>query len=222
MVTQRTPSIAREDYLQTILQLTEDAVPVIQARLAERLDVSAPSVSEAIRGLIDDDLVKLEDHRHICLTPQGRSLAENIVRRHRVAECILVNLLGMSWHEAHEDAHRLEHGLTDRAVDRAIEVLGNPTMCPHGNPIPGTKYTATNAIPITDLATGDQFCLDRIGEDIESKADVMAYLDERNFRPGTRGHVATLSPDGTLSVETEFATIAIGPSVGAHVYVTKP
>lgn len=224
MVASTTPvrqSIAREDYLQTIMQLSEDDIPVIRARLAERLGVSAPSVSEAIRGLVDDGLVELQDRKRIRLTQDGRRVADNIVRRHRVAERILVDLLGMSWYEAHEEAHRLEHGLSDRVVERALEVLGNPTTCPHGSPIPGSGYDDPEAVPILELAAGHKFRLERVAEGIEVQGDVMQYFDQKGFRPGVRGQIMTVAPDGSLSVMTDSTTVSIGPGLGAHIHVTR-
>lgn len=219
--TEERPSIAREDYLQTIMQLSEEDVPVIRARLAERLGVSAPSVSEAIRGLVDDGLVELQDRKRIRLTASGRRMADNIVRRHRVAERILVDLLGMSWYEAHEEAHKLEHGLSDRVVERAMEILGNPTTCPHGSPIPGSDYEDPEAVPIVELGAGSRFRLERVGEGLEAQPDVMCYFDQKGFRPGVRGQVMTVAPDGSLSVTTDSTTVAIGPGLGSHIHVIR-
>lgn len=219
-VPQRHPSIAREDYLQTILQLTEDNVPVIQARLAERLGVRPPSVSEAMHGLRADGLIRVDDRRRIELTADGRAMAENIVRRHRVAERILTDLLQMPWYEAHEEAHRLEHGLSDRVVDAALDVLGNPTTCPHGSPIPGSGYVEPATVPLSELAVGDAFRIVRVGEGIEVRADVMRYLDEHGCRPGRDGTVTAAAPDGTVSVAIGDRSLAIGPGVADHISVS--
>jgi DtxR family Mn-dependent transcriptional regulator len=219
-MSQRPPSIAREDYLQTILQLDEEDIPVIRARLAERLEVSAPSVSEAIRSLETDGLVELEDNRRIILTPAGRRMAENIVRRHRVAERILTDLLGLPWHEAHAEAHRLEHGLSDHVVDAALAVLGHPTTCPHGSPIPGSTYEAPDAVPIADVGTGHRFRLVRIAEEMEFHPEILAYLGSHGFTPGISGQVKSVSPDGTISVDAGGEVIAIGPPATAQIFVT--
>lgn len=221
MPTNRPPSIAREDYLQTILQLSEENIPVIRARLAERLKVSAPSVSEAIRGLADDGLVEIDDRGLITLTVSGLAMAENIVRRHRVAERILTDLLGMSWSEAHEEAHRLEHGLSDRVVDLAVAVLGNPTTCPHGSPIPGSAYVDPASLPLSELTSGDSFRVERIGESIEFRPEIMEYLDTGGLKPEVTARVASTSPDGTFSVEVADSSLAVGRYVTDQIHVTK-
>lgn len=215
----RHPSIAREDYLQTILQLQEEEVPVIRARLAERLKVSAPSVSEAIRSLEDDDLVSIHDQRRIKLTESGLTMAENIVRRHRVAERILTDLLGMSWSEAHEEAHRLEHGLSDRVVDAAMSVLGNPTTCPHGSPIPGSGYSEPEALPLAEVDAEARVRIERVGEGIEIRKEIMRYLDANGLRPGVEALVVAAAPDGTYSIDIDDHALAIGPPVTEQIFV---
>lgn len=219
MVAQR-PSIAREDYLQTIVQLEEEGIPVIRARLAERLEVSAPSVSEAVRGLEDDKVVTIRDRRFIDLTDEGRDLADDIVRRHRVAERILTDLLELPWHVAHEEAHQLEHGLSDRVVDAALEVLGNPTTCPHGNPIPGTTYAAPDIVGLGELGNGQRFRVERVSESIEIRPDLMRYFSEAGFRPGASAVVHAVDPDGTMSVDAEDGPVSIDHEMVQSVYVS--
>lgn len=217
---ERRPSIAREDYLQTIRQLEEEGAPIIRARLADRLQVSAPSVSEATRSLVDDGLLEIADNRELRLTPPGVALADNVVRRHRVAERILTDLLRLPWHIAHEEAHKLEHGLSDRVVDAALVVLGNPTTCPHGSPIPGTGYEPPKLVPLTDLEAGTAFVLRQLGEGIEVQRDVLEYLEEKGFTPGSDGTVTAVAPDGTLSVDVSGTALAIGASEAARMYAT--
>lgn len=216
----RRPSIAREDYLQTILQLDEENVPVIQARLVERLEVSPPSVSEAIRSLEDDGLVEVVERKRISLTDSGREQAEKIVRRHRVAERILTDLLSLPWHEAHLEAHRLEHGLSDRVVDAALEVLGHPTTCPHGSPIPGSAYVPGAGVTLDTVATGTPFRIDQVGEEVEYNHDVLQYLGENGFVPGIEAAVTSVAPDGTRSVVVAGRTIAVAPVISRHIFVT--
>src|SRR4249920_2874513 len=128
---------AFEEYCECIFELDEDDVDVIQARIADRLNISRPAVSEMIKRLEVEKLVASERNK-IRLTASGRELAERVVRRHRLAERFLTDILGLSWADAHREAGRWEHVMShdvERAMDR---VLGGPTTCPHGNPIPGS------------------------------------------------------------------------------------
>src|SRR5699024_864808 len=127
---------AFEEYCETIWELHEDDVEVIQARIAERLEVSRPAVSEMMQRLTAEGLAEVEDGR-IHLTNHGLRLAEQVVRRHRLAERFLTDILGLSWAEAHQEAGKWEHVISESVEVAISRVLGSPTTCPHGNPIPG-------------------------------------------------------------------------------------
>jgi len=215
-------SIAREDYLQTIMQLEEEGIPVIRARLAERLKVSAPSVSEAIRSLANDNMITIQNRRFIVLTDEGHLIAHNIVRRHRVAERILTDLLHLPWHVAHEEAHVLEHGLSDRVVDAAMDVLGNPTTCPHGSPIPGSTYIPREMAPLKTLSKGTIFTLERLSESVEFQPEIMEYFENAGFTPGIRATVRDVSPDGSFSIDSEDSTISISAKMAGNISVSIP
>ncbi len=130
-----TPTI--EEYLETIYNLAMEGEPVIGARLAERFRVSAPTVTETLKRMVRDDLITMDDRRQIALTPRGAELAEAVLRRHRLTERFLVDMLGMQWHQVHEEACRLEHHISGAVEARVVAALDHPTTCPHGNPIPG-------------------------------------------------------------------------------------
>src|SRR5688572_5205644 len=132
---------AFEEYCEAIFELAEDDVEVIQARIADRLMVSRPAVSEMIRRLETDGLVKI-DHNSISLSTSGQRLAERVVRRHRLAERLLTDVLGLSWADAHKEAGKWEHVISQPVEEALVRVLGDPTTCPHGNPIPGARYVA--------------------------------------------------------------------------------
>jgi len=137
---------AFEEYCECIFELREDNMDVIQARVAERLNVSRPSVSEMIKRMESEGLIKLSGAK-ITLTKKGETLAERVVRRHRLAERFLTDVLGLSWAQAHHEAGKWEHVLSDDVEEAISKMLGNPTTCPHGNPIPGSDYSrsATNS-----------------------------------------------------------------------------
>jgi DtxR family transcriptional regulator, Mn-dependent transcriptional regulator len=127
-----------EEYLEAIHELEEEGTPVIQARLAERLEHSAPSVSEMIRRLRNEGYLEpAAAGKAVQLTDKGRVRAESVVRKHRLAERLLTDVIGLPWNKAHVEACRWEHVISDEVEERLVELLEHPTTCPHGNPIPG-------------------------------------------------------------------------------------
>src|SRR5688500_12271517 len=127
-----------EEYLEAIHELEEEGVAVIQARLAERLGYAPPSISAMIRRLKREGYLAVEA-RAIRLTDKGRRRAASVVRKHRLAERLLTDIIGLEWHKIHREAGRWEHVISDDVEARLVEILGHPTTCPHGNPIPGTN-----------------------------------------------------------------------------------
>src|SRR5918999_5726531 len=163
-------------YCEAIYELAEDEVDVIQARIADRLGVSRPAVSEMIRRMTAEGLVRVDGT--IQLTDEGVALAERIVRRHRLAERFLTDILELSWADAHRQANRWEH-VIDENVEVAMDrVLGSPTTCPHGNPIPGSDYRETEAVPLAELDVGATFTVTRIPEELEFTPGVLDFLEE--------------------------------------------
>ena len=208
---------AFEEYCETIFELEEDDVAVIQARMAERLQVSRPAVSEMIKRLETEGLITTDGA--IRLTPAGQGLAQRVVRRHRLAERFLTDLLGLSWAEAHHEAGRWEHVISD-AVEAALDrVLGNPTTCPHGNPIPGSSYLAPAMIPLADVNVGSPFTITRIPEELEFTPGLLDFLEESNILPGHAGVLSSTSPDGTITIEIEGRFVGVGPFASNRILV---
>src|SRR5438067_2118446 len=131
------PSSTVEDYLMEIYDKSREGRAVIAARLAEKMAVAAPTVWNTIRRMQRDGLVDIDAAKEISLTATGQAAAESIKRRHLLTERLLVDILGLDWADAHEEAHLIEHTITPRVEERIMAVLGNPTRCPHGNPFPG-------------------------------------------------------------------------------------
>src|SRR3954453_13510847 len=150
-----------EEYLEAIHELGEEGSQVIQARLAEDLGHSAPTVSEMVRRLRDEGYLELEG-RHITPTPQGRRRAESVVRKHRLAERLLTDVIGLDWHKAHVEAGRWEHVISDEVEAHLVTLLGNPTTCPHGNPIPGSGGARRELSSLADVALGEKIQLERV------------------------------------------------------------
>jgi len=210
---------AFEEYCEAIYELAEDDVDVIQARIAERLEVSRPAVSEMIRRMEGEGLVEIDGT--IGLTRDGRRLAERVVRRHRLAERFLTDILGLSWAEAHSEAGRWEHVISDSVEAALVRVLGEPTTCPHGNPIPGTDYAApSSARPLREVPVGTTFTVRRIPEELEFTPGLLDFLEQSTLLPGRQGQVTASSPDGTTTVEIEGHHVGIGEFAGSRILVT--
>src|SRR5438477_1715075 len=130
---------ATEEYLEAILEIEEEGVTPIRARLVERLGLSAPAVSETVNRLVEQGFAELLDDRSLRLTTKGRALAVSVVRRHRLAERLLVDVIGLEWEKVHREADRWEHAISAEVEEKLVVLLGDPATCPHGNPIPGSK-----------------------------------------------------------------------------------
>ncbi len=209
---------AFEEYCETIFELHEDELDVIQARIAERLDVSRPAVSEMIQRLRAEGYIEVD--KSIRLTPSGLRLAERVVRRHRLAERLLTDILGLSWAFAHREAGKWEHVISEPVEEALIRVLGNPTTCPHGNPIPGTDYQPPAMVALSELTPGDTFVVSRIPEELEFTPGLLEFLEEAQILPGRSGKLTVTSPDGTTTVEIEGHAVGVGQFASARILVT--
>ncbi len=210
-----------EEYLETVLSLKEEGTPAIQARIAERLGRSAPSVSEMLDRLTDDGYVR-RDGRVIELTDKGSTLAEKVVRRHRLAERLLVDVIGLEWHKVHNEAGRWEHVISDDVEAKLVVLLGDPSTCPHGNPIPGSHSAPPSGDdrPLSGIEPGTVVRLDRISEEVELDMASLAYLDTSGFIPGVTAVVSSRGPDDTLVLEVGETTVAFGPDLCRRLYVS--
>jgi DtxR family Mn-dependent transcriptional regulator len=211
-----------EEYLETMLSLAEEGVPVIQARIAERLGRSAPSVSEMLERLIDDGYVTREGRR-LDLTISGRTLAEKVVRKHRLAERLLVDVIGLEWHKVHREAGRWEHVISDDVEARLVELLGDPATCPHGNPIPGSGSPASTAAtrPLSDVESGERVRLLRISEEVELNMGSLTLLGEGGFIPGVEAVVEERDGEGNIhvTVEGRRASLALPVALSDRLFV---
>ena len=210
---------AFEEYCETIFELAEDDITVVQARIAERLSVSRPSVSEMIKRLDAEGLIEVSANV-IRLTPKGVALAEAVVRRHRLAERFMTDVLGLSWAYAHQEAGKWEHVISEPVEEALARLLGDPTTCPHGNPIPGSGYSAPDLHPLAELAVGAQFKVTRIPEELEFSPGLLDVLEDSRLVPGSTGVVTAASPDGTLTVEVAGRSVGIGSFASERILVT--
>jgi DtxR family transcriptional regulator, Mn-dependent transcriptional regulator len=213
-----------EEYLETMLGLSEEGVPVIGARIAERLGRSAPSVSQMLDRLVEEGYVTREGRR-LSLTERGRALGEKVVRKHRLAERLLVDVIGLEWYKVHREAGRWEHVISDDVEARLVELLGDPATCPHGNPIPGSHSPAltSETRPLADVAEGERVRLLRVSEEVELNQGSLELLDEGRFIPGAVARVGGRDGDGNVEVQVEgAAALSVSRELSDRLFVGAP
>lgn len=217
-----------EMYLRTVYELEEEGVTPLRARIAERLKQSGPTVSQTVARMERDGLLTVEGDRHLELTTEGRKHATSVMRKHRLAECLLVDVIGMEWEEVHIEACRWEHVMSDSVERRISALLGTPTTCPHGNPIPGLDELGTlpdtgDIGPLVTLeqaaARGSgQAVVRRISEQIQPDADIMRHLRSTGVQPGRTVQLARSGRD--LQLTTDSGTTTVDGVIARHVFVT--
>ena len=210
-----------EEYLETVLELEESGILPMRARLVERLRVSAPAVSETVGRLEREGYLTLDEGRVIQLTDAGRSFATAVMRRHRLAERLLTDVIGVPWSQVHEEAGRLEHAISPTLEPYLIKLLGDPATCPHGNPIPGSANSAppTATTTLSALAEGAEAVVRRIDEELEAQLEQMRELEHHRLLPGQRISV-TSSANGSMVLAVDGASVSVEDNVAALVYVT--
>jgi DtxR family transcriptional regulator, Mn-dependent transcriptional regulator len=214
MTTQATP--ATEEYLQAVYTLADEGGQVIGARLAEFLRISPAAVSEMVHRLERDGLLQLDERKEVRLTDRGFSAASRVVRRHRLAERMLVDLLGYEWWKTHEEAERIEHAMSQEMEERLVRVLGDPQTCPHGNPMPGTTPRPTR--PLERLTVGERATVERIPDQFEHEPGFLEYLDTQGVRPGVTLEMVEQRP-GLLRVAVNGTARSIRPDCGQKVWM---
>jgi len=173
-----------EMYLRIVLELEEEGVPALRARVAERLNLSAPSVSEGVSRLEEQGLLILTEDRTVALTDRGREWASSVMRKHRLAERLLADVIGLDPAFIHEEACRWEHVISDRVEQRIAELLGNPTTSPYGNPIPGSPIDGRPAQSL-DAFDGGRASVHSFSEQLQGEGELIAALFAAGVRAGT-------------------------------------
>jgi DtxR family Mn-dependent transcriptional regulator len=185
------------------------------------LGLTPATVSEGIKRLVNEGYVTI-DSRDIALTEQGRAIAEALVRRHRLAERMLVDILGIPWHLCHEQAEDWEKVMTVEVEEAILSKLTGEATCPHGNPIPGVTQSVTpwsELTPVAAMAQGDAGSLTRLLEDVELNHDVLSFLEDHNLMPGHDLEVVAVAPDGTRTLAVDGHQVAVGPEMANNLWV---
>jgi DtxR family Mn-dependent transcriptional regulator len=213
-----------QDYLAAIYDLGSSGQAVIAARLAKHIGISAPSVMEAVQRMARDGFVKVGRSKELTLTPRGREIAEVMARRHRLLERWLTDTLGLDWTDAHEEAHRLEHAISPRVENRLAELLGMPSTCPHGNPIPGmARPSPIEPFPLAQAKEGATVIVERITEEAEADKSLLEHLWRNDVRPGRTLTITEVAPGaGTITAASEGRTITLGLPAAAKLWVYTP
>jgi DtxR family transcriptional regulator, Mn-dependent transcriptional regulator len=215
------PTPAVEDYLKAIYQLSAGGEPVGTSAIAERLGIAPGSVTGMLKRLGQQGLTDHERYQGASLTDKGRREAIRMIRRHRVLELFLVEVLGYTWDQVHEEAERLEHAASDDLVDRMAHVLGDPEVDPHGHPIPaaGAPFRPADLPKLTDLQVGERAVLRRVSDE---DPEALRYLARLNLIPGVRLQVLERMPlRGPLRIQVEDGQEVIGLELAARLCVER-
>jgi DtxR family transcriptional regulator, Mn-dependent transcriptional regulator len=212
-----------EMYLRTIFELEEEGIVPLRARIAERLHQSGPTVSQTVARMERDGLLTVEGDRHLQLSDEGRKLATAVMRKHRLAECLLVDVIKLDYADVHEEACRWEHVMSEAVERKLLILLGNPSVSPFGNPIPGLDALGGDTSAVLDALTllsttatpeGREVVVRRISEQLQEDGDLLRDLAAHGVRPGQRV-TASLS-NGTVFIDGT----ALQPGVAQHVFVS--
>ncbi len=212
-----------EMYLRTIFELEEEGIVPLRARIAERLHQSGPTVSQTVARMERDGLLTVEGDRHLQLSDEGRALATAVMRKHRLAECLLVDVIGLDYADVHEEACRWEHVMSEAVERKLLSLLGNPTVSPFGNPIPGLDALggATSAVldSLTLLSTtatpeGTPVVVRRISEQLQEDATLLRALAEQGVRPGAT--VTASLANGQVALDGQV----LPAGVAQHIFVS--
>lgn len=232
MKTHELLSATVEEYLETIYNMSMEGEVVIGARLAQKFGVSAPTVTEMLKRLVRAGYIEMDQKRLVTLTEAGNTAAEAVLRRHRLTERFLVDMLNMPWHQVHEEACRLEHFISGAVEERVIASLSNPTTCPHGNPIPGSvdarNYLKNNnALRLSTITPGETVTLLCISEVVEDEEALIRYFEEKGLMPGM--HLTILAKSESSAEEHHENVllrvgereVSISPASAAKLWVTR-
>jgi DtxR family Mn-dependent transcriptional regulator len=206
------------EYLEVIYYLAARREPVIGARLAEWMNVTPPTVTNIVQRMEDQGYISRDGRGEISLTEGGFTLAEAMVKRHRVLERFLVDVMGVPWHMIHEEAVRLEHKQTPLVEERNAALVGHSTTCPHGNPIPGSGVGYSGTVRLDRAEVGGGFTLRRIVEEAEEDSELMRYLQVNGLTPGSTFEITDQSPSYGVTLRRDGQTITLSSQIAGSLW----
>jgi DtxR family Mn-dependent transcriptional regulator len=220
-------------YLKTIYELEEEGVVPLRARIAERLEQSGPTVSQTVARMERDGLLSVAEDRHLELTQSGRARAVGVMRKHRLAERLLVDVIGLEWEHVHSEACRWEHVMSEAVERKLATLLGSPSTSPYGNPIPGLDELGVGepAPPaeadlqrVDEVARhgGGRVLLCRIAEHVQLDPDLMSEMKDVGVVPGNEiTVVSVVGVNKSIEVQGDQGTIQLTPTI-AHAVMVRP
>ncbi len=222
-----------EMYLRTIYELEEEGIVPLRARIAERLHQSGPTVSQTVARMERDDLLRVEGDRHLELTDEGRNRAIRVMRKHRLAERLLIDVIGLDWEKVHDEACRWEHVISEDVERRLVELLNTPTTSPYGNPIPGlgelgvvgeARVFREGNEQLQDVVrretTPTRVVIERMSEEIQKDVDMMGTLRQAGIQPGAEVSVEAGGLGVRLSAEG-WPDCEIDREASTHLFVSR-
>ncbi|TDQ55129.1 metal-dependent transcriptional regulator [Actinorugispora endophytica] len=226
-----------EMYLRTIFELEEEGIVPLRARIAERLQQSGPTVSQTVARMERDGLLRVENDRHLVMTAEGRRLATHVMRKHRLAERLLVDIIGLPWEDVHVEACRWEHVISEAVEERLVGLLKAPWTCPHGNPVPGLDelglvdyspepFADGSIVPMIEVASGSPVVVTvrRISEQVQSDTEVMLALKRAGVQP--EEEVTLVASDEGVRViggtREDGEPTELPRQIATHIFVARP
>jgi DtxR family Mn-dependent transcriptional regulator len=222
-----------EMYLRTIYELEEEGIVPLRARIAERLHQSGPTVSQTVARMERDNLVHVLGDRHLELTAEGRARATRVMRKHRLAERLLIDVIGLDWEKVHDEACRWEHVISEDVERRLVELLNTPTMSPYGNPIPGLEELGVTAATepfrdgneqlqdvVSSSGTSVTVVIERMSEEIQKDVEMMGTLRQAGIQPGAKVHAEAGGLGVRLTVD-DLPSCEIDREASSHLFVSR-
>ncbi len=218
-----TTTVSQEDYLKAIWELVQEEQPPIGARLAEDLGVTPPAVTAALKRMTRNGYLKTLRNGHISLLPKGQKIAQQLVLRHRLAEKLLTDVIGLPWARAHEEAEKLEHGISEEVAELLVERFGRDSRCPHGVPLLGGMAVLRKKFAAVRLSEADPGASYEILRVYERDPKFLEFLNERNLRPATHLRIHKREYDETIAVTVGDTSkeIHLGKPASDRIWVRK-
>jgi DtxR family Mn-dependent transcriptional regulator len=216
------PTHTIEDYLMTMYVMERDHGKIVAARLAEMMNVAPATVTMTLKRMERDKWIAGKRRKEIHLTETGRAAAHSVIRRHMLTEWLLVSVFNIPVFETHDEAHGIEHAISPNLEKRMQEILGDPKVCPHGNPFPGHEDLTDKWIPLPEIPPGETVTIRRIHEFAESDLDLLNYLGKNGVEPGALAKLIEILPfNQTLTLKIADKKVTLGFSAARHIFAER-